>query len=521
MTTICPFRRPPSPRLRDDARATTTTTTTTTEKIHPSTLEFHTHHPAPARHDDKPHVLTTTTEHADLEKDDQPAIDYAGAHDKVDPKEIALVRKLDMYLMPILWIMYFLNYLDRNAIALARLDGLEDDLHLKGRQYETCVSMLFVGYSALEHDHHARAAVVVAVGLHGPVGVVSGSAALTHDYKGLVLARFFLGVTEAPWTPGALYILSVFYNRKEMATRISIMYSGNVLANAFAGLIAAGVFDGMGGSLGLPGWRWYFILIGCITFVVAILSAFVLPDDPLTTRWLSPEERLLANARIVRDTVDHAPPQTSWKGLLEVMKDPKVWVFCFMDHAHVAATSFKNFFPTVVTTLGFSRTITLVLTCPPYLVAALFAIYWSWQSCRYNEKTYHMIAAKLFAAFGFALAAGTLNTGARYFAMVVFSTGTYSCNALIYSWLSSTVGHTKEKKASAMALVNTMANVGFVWTPYLWPKSNAPRYDIPLGSCAGFSVLGAACALFLKMMLVRLNKSPRHTEEGNFLAYAY
>lgn len=56
--------------------------------------------------------------------------DYSGAHEKTDPKEIALVKKLDRWIMPMLWSMYWLNYLDRNAIALARLNDLEDDLGL-------------------------------------------------------------------------------------------------------------------------------------------------------------------------------------------------------------------------------------------------------------------------------------------------------------------------------------------------------------------------------------------------------
>jgi hypothetical protein len=56
--------------------------------------------------------------------------DYSGAHEKTDPKEIALVKKLDRWIMPMLWSMYWLNYLDRNAIALARLDDLEEDLGL-------------------------------------------------------------------------------------------------------------------------------------------------------------------------------------------------------------------------------------------------------------------------------------------------------------------------------------------------------------------------------------------------------
>jgi hypothetical protein len=71
--------------------------------------------------------------------------DYAGGVEKSDPLEISLVRKLDMRIMPTLWAMYFMNYLDRNAIANARLNDLEDDLGLVGSQYNTCISILFVG----------------------------------------------------------------------------------------------------------------------------------------------------------------------------------------------------------------------------------------------------------------------------------------------------------------------------------------------------------------------------------------
>lgn len=56
--------------------------------------------------------------------------DYSGAAEKTDPKEIALVKKLDRWIMPMLWSMYWLNYLDRNAIALARLNDREEDLNL-------------------------------------------------------------------------------------------------------------------------------------------------------------------------------------------------------------------------------------------------------------------------------------------------------------------------------------------------------------------------------------------------------
>ena len=76
-----------------------------------------------------------------------------------------------------------------------------------------------------------------------------------------------------------------------------------------------------------------------------------------------------------------------------------------------------------------------------------------------------MTVAKAIAIFGFILGCATLNTGARYFAMVVFAIGTYAVNSIVLGWVSSTCGQTKEKKASSLAIVNTIANASFVWTP--------------------------------------------------------
>lgn len=91
-------------------------------------------------------IYVTRCENVLTEEGKMVAVDYSGAHAKVDPTEIRLVRKLDLWIMPMLWSMYWLNYLDRNAIALARLDNLEEELGLTGSQYATCVSILFVGY---------------------------------------------------------------------------------------------------------------------------------------------------------------------------------------------------------------------------------------------------------------------------------------------------------------------------------------------------------------------------------------
>lgn len=109
--------------------------------------------------------------------------------------------------------------------------------------------------------------------------IVSACTALTKSYIGLLLVQFFLGVTEAPFYPGALFLLSVFYTRKEIALRISILYTGNIVATAVAGLIAAATFATLDQHMHLKGWQWLFIIEGAVTFGIAGLGIFMLPDQ--------------------------------------------------------------------------------------------------------------------------------------------------------------------------------------------------------------------------------------------------
>ncbi|PVH86174.1 MFS general substrate transporter [Cadophora sp. DSE1049] len=460
----------------------------------------------------------------DLKKP-QGKVDYSGAQEKTDPREIALVKKLDRWIMPMLWSMYWLNYLDRNAIALARLNRLEEELNLKGTEYQTCLSILFVGYLLGQIPSNmfltrTRPSRYMGIAMMA-WAVVSALTAVVHNYTGLLLVRFFLGLTEAPYYPGAVYMLSIFYTRKEIATRIAILYTGNILATAFAGLIAAGVFHGMDHTAGLSGWQWLFILQGIVTFLVAVIGFFCLPDYPLTTRWLTQEERLLAHARMEEDTVGNKGDASIWAGLRQAVSDPVVWLFAAMAHMHLAANGFKNFFPTVVETLDFGRTITLVLTCPPYLIAGASTILVSWLSGKFNERTWHITASKSVAIVGFVIAATSKPIGVRYFAMVVFCIGTYAVNSLILGWVGSTCGQTKEKKAAAIGIVSTIMNASFIWTPYLWPKSDAPQYGIAMYSSAGFSAATAIIAWIVKIIMKRRNAKLRASENETDTFFVY
>lgn len=121
----------------------------------------------------------------------------------------------------------------------------------------------------------------------------------------------------------------------------------------------------------------------------------------------------------------------------------------------------------VVKTLGFNTTITLVMTCPPFIFAGAAGIAFGWSSGRLHERTWHITAGLTTAIIGFALAAATLNTAARYVACFIFAMGAYSVNSVIIGWASSTLSQTKEKKAVVLAMTNVGGQVRFIRTGVL------------------------------------------------------
>lgn len=120
----------------------------------------------------------------------------------------------------------------------------------------------------------------------------------------------------------------------EVAARIATIYCAQILDTGFSGLIAAGVFAGMDGLRGVAGWQWLFIVEGIATAAVAILGFWLLPNAPLTTRWLDKRERQLAQVRIDRDKLaDSEGEASAWEGLRQACRDKRTWLFTLMKNS--------------------------------------------------------------------------------------------------------------------------------------------------------------------------------------------
>lgn len=188
--------------------------------------------------------------------------------------ERKLRRKIDGLIMPLVILVYLMNYIDRNNYAAARLQGLEKDLNLVGGDYQTALSILFVGYvlmqvpSNLLLNYAGRPSLylgffVVAWGL------VSALTSQVKNYGDIVACRFILGLVEAPFFAGVLFYLSKWYTKGELSLRMAIFYSGSLISGAFGNLIAAGILSGLSGARGLAAWQWLYIIEGSITVCVS------------------------------------------------------------------------------------------------------------------------------------------------------------------------------------------------------------------------------------------------------------
>lgn len=341
-------------------------------------------------------------------------------------------------------------------------------------------------------------------------GIVSGATAAAQSFGGVVAIRFCLGFIEAAYFPGCLFFLSSWYTRKELGLRTALLYSGSLISGAFSGLISAGITNGMDGLKGLGAWRWLFLIEGAITVVIAFLAFLVLPNFPRTTSWLSEQERQLAVYRLEEDIgVDDRNAEDDrgfFHGFTLAARDPKTWVLMAILTGVVSSASVTNFFPTVVSTLGYNHINTLLLTAPPYVLAVITASFNAWHADRTGERYLHVVLPLLVSIVAFILAVATTSTAPRYVAMMLMPASFYMSFVVILAWVSNTLVRPASKRAASLALINCVSNCTSIYASYMYKDSMGPRYILAMSMNCGTAVLAIIAATVLRFMLVRLNK---------------
>jgi len=417
-------------------------------------------------------------------------------------EEARLVRKIDKRLLPMLWLMYIFNYLDRTNIGNAKTGGMQKDLALTSSEYSLVLSIFFVGYLLNEIPCNmllarSKPSIFLPCIMLAWGGMSIGAKGVT-SLGGMVAFRFVLGLVEAGFFPGVMLLLSCWYKPKELSKRIALFYTASLMSGAFGGLLAGGIITGMEGLGNTRGWKWLFIIEGLITVCIAAVSFLVLPNYPSTTKWLTEDERRLAVARLARRE-DGAAILSHKAAFIEAFKDPKTYLFMIMYNITNSVGTISYFFPTLMNSLGYTGRTAQFMTVPIYCVALVVAVGLGWNADRTGRKAYHVMGAALMGVISFVICLSVKNNAVRYAFICFGGAGIWTAVPILLSWIVIMFDG-REKRAVCIAAINGVGNLSSVYGSFFWPSKDAPRYIMGFGITTGLMALAAALAGFALWM---------------------
>ncbi|KAJ5280927.1 MFS transporter [Penicillium angulare] len=436
-----------------------------------------------------------------------------------------VIRKIDFHLLPVLAFLYLCSHVDRNNMGNAKIEGMNDDLGLVGNQYNIASTLFFVPYIIFEIPSNivlkkTRPSLwlslqVVAWGIvMACMGAVKGFASLT-------VCRVFLGICEAGFFPGAVYLVTQWYPPHEIQQRLALLYTASAISGAFSGLLAYGIAN-MGGLQNIAGWRWIFILEGLVPVAFGLALPFLLPDGPGKVKWLTPEEQRFIDLRFRQAGARSAEgegDQFSWSMLLGTMLDWKILLAVVLAMVNAAPNAaFSYTMPTIINKLGFEASKAQLLTIPPYFCGAVS----SWLSGRLADRfswrfpfiVAPMIVMLISFIMLFVLSANIEQYKApMYFAIILAQIGIYPLLPGISAWTGNNLPQSW-KRSIGIAWLLAAGNTGSFIGTNVFLEWQAPHYTIGYGVSIGIIVLGIVTCCILEFFLWRLNKVKRSIPES-------
>ncbi|KAL4867472.1 hypothetical protein BDV12DRAFT_171260 [Aspergillus spectabilis] len=441
--------------------------------------------------------LTDTLPEKELEQ--QEAI---AEHDiYIDPvAEKALLRKLDMWIVPPVILLYLLSFLDRVNIGNARLYKMEEDLGLEGDQYQIAVSILFVTYILSELPSNlvikrftpSRWISFITTAW----GIVATLTGVVQNYSGLIACRIILGALEGGLFPGLTIYLTMFYTKREYGLRIGYLFVSAAIAGGVGGLLAFGIGH-MEGVAGLNGWRWIMILEGIPTAILGISIWWWFADTPDTAHYLTMAERELIDLRMRKQIgYTKSSEQMHKADVYAGLKDWKIWLFCIGQFGgDTILYGYSTFLPTIIKGLGdWSTAEVQALTIPCYAVGAISYIVVAWFSDRLQRRAMSTVLFGLICAAGYAILVSTAPGGVKYFGCFLVAMGLYVIVGLPLAWLPSN-NPRYGKRTVATGLQLTIGNSAGIPAPFLYKTDEGPRFV--KGHAVSMALVAMSAAVYL------------------------
>jgi len=412
----------------------------------------------------------------------------------------AVTQRLFWRLLPFLFLLYVVAYLDRINVGFAALQ-MKSQLNFSDAVYGAGAGIFFAGYFLFQIPSNmamqrfgARRWIALLMILWGGI---SASMMFVGSARSFYTMRFLLGAAEAGFFPGVIYYLRNWFPAAVRARALALFIMAGPISGVIGGPIS-GALLGLHSRGGLAGWQWLFLIEGIPTIVLGFVAHIFLTDRPEKARWLSADDLAWLVSALRRDEIAASQGRAAPTGILSLIWDVRVWGFSFIYFSAVAcAYSIMFWLPTAVRALsGISTFLIGLLSAIPYLAAAIAMVIVGAHSDRTGERDWHLALPAFVTCVALVAAAFATSVPTTVVAFTIAMAAEFSMMGPFWVLASGTLD--AKTAAAGIAFINAIGNLGSglgpTWIGYFRTPAGSFRGGwlsiAALLFLAGFTVLG-------------------------------
>jgi sugar phosphate permease len=372
--------------------------------------------------------------------------------------ERALIAKITWRLMPFLGFLYLIAYIDRQNVSFAKLQ-MVDALGLSEYAYGLGASLFFIGYFIFEVPSNLFlnrfGASIWFARIMVTWGIITIALAYTQSATMFYILRFLLGVAEAGFFPGVLYLLTLWFPKDYRGRMVGLFMIFSALANAIGAPVGGMLLD-LDGYLGFAGWEWVFLATGIPAVIAGIVTYFYLDDTPDKAKFLSEPEKQWLRDRLAKENAgmdEHA--DNGFKALI----NPRVLLMslCYVGFP-LAAYGLSYWLPTIVQGFGVSNTVNGFINIIPWLIVALALWIVPTMADRTENKTPYIVGPAFIGALCLVLSAVIAAPVLQFALLCVAAAGIFAGQPVFWSLPGRFLKGAGA--AAGIAAINSVGNLG-------------------------------------------------------------
>ena len=439
----------------------------------------------------------------------------------------SVIRKILWRVLPFLFLLYVVAYIDRVNIGFAALQ-MRQQLGFSDEIYGLGAGLFFAGYLLFQLPSNL---VLRRVGARRWIsvlmivwGAISGSMMFVDSPKSFYALRFLLGAAEAGFFPGILFYFRSWFPARARARVVAMFMTAGPVSGILGGPLS-GALLGLHNVRGLAGWQWLFLLEGLPAVLLGILALFLIIDRPQDASWLSAaecnwltatlgEENLAASAALASPSPNLAAPARvlplpAAPALFNTFANPRIWLFAFVYFGlNTCAYGITLWLPVALRSVtGFGNLVLGLLSTIPYLAAAIMMVVVGLHSDRTGDRRWHTAIAAFGSACALFVAGYAHSAAALLGAFTVAMVGVQSMTGPFWTMASSIFSGSTA--AAGIALINSVGNLGSGFGPYWIGRMRTATGGFRAGLWSVAAILAVAA-----MVTILVPLPPTHSKRS-------